>query len=95
MFCQKKFYRQFITHQSHTDNYTRRFRGNIGMMAERFAGMNIGNMDFNNGDFYAPNRVTNRQTGMRQSTRVEDNARVRFVELPGRPGLEDRARLRG
>ena len=50
------------------------------MMAERFAGMNVGNMDFDNGDFYAPNRVTNCHTRMRQSTRVEDNARVGLVE---------------
>jgi len=47
--------------------------GKIGMMPERFAGVDIGQMHFDKGDFSGQQGIPQRHTGVGEGGRVEDD----------------------
>ena len=65
---------QAITFYAQAGNDAFRNARQIGKMPERFALMNIGNMYFNEGNRHARQGIPQRDAGMRQSARIDDNS---------------------
>ena len=82
-----KAQRSFIAEGAETGDYAERFVGEIGVVAEVFAGVNIGQMDFDKGQCHTQKGVADGDAGVGLGAGVDDDVIVRSACLMD--GIDD------